>query len=143
MERLKRTEKRRPYKPGGFNRSMLRHKKYDEAAKRADNELLTHQVNEPSLAFFPSNPESELDVEENIIFEPRMEEATIYKGRKADVAKKRGDKINGILEDPQGFPKSKSDMHFIRRHVKRISKFIKTLKNKGKLHPEAESIIKG
>lgn len=145
MERLRRAERRKTYKPGGFNRSVLRHRRYDEAAKRADNELLTHQIIEPSPAFSPSNPVFELGVEESIVFEPpRMKKATTSQGRKDDFTKRSADMINSLLENPpQDFPKTKSDRRFIRRNHERISRFIKTLRNKGRLHPGVESIIKG
>ena len=142
MERLKRTERKKSFKPGGCNRAVLRHNKYEEAAERADKELLTYQVGEFSPAFIPVTSDRESIAETQIVFDASLNQVTFYEGRKADVAKKRGDIINDLLENPEDFPLTKSNVHFIRRHFERISRFIKTLKRKGKLHPEAESFIK-
>lgn len=140
MER-QRSNKRRPYGLGGFNRAELRHRRYDEAAERADRELLSYRFDESSFAFSPTNPEPELGEETNIGLEPRTEETIIYEDRRANVAKRRA-KINGLLlKNPQGYHVSKSNQHFIQKHFQRFLRFAKTLKNKGKLRPEVEDIL--
>ena len=141
MERLRRPDKKRPYKQGGFNRAMLRHRKYEEAAELADKELLSHKIGEPSPAFFPVVSEPELAEETGIIFDSSSVQEVLHEGRKADVAKRRADIINNLLENPADYPVTKSNLSFIERHFGRITRFARTLKHKGKLHPGIGNIL--
>lgn len=141
MERLKRTEKRRPHRPGGFNRSMVRLNRYQMAAETAGEEIRRFEIGESSVGVFFPAYEQEPDVIGHTIFDATKMPEKEPKGRNGDLAKRSGVIINTLLEEPQSFSGTKEDVSFVKRHFGRIYKFATTLRNKGRLHPQVEKIL--
>lgn len=118
----------------------------EEAEQMAENQIRTYMQGGPSTAFFPA--ETDFDTAGHaVVFEASMPQSVkperVTQGRKGDLAKRSGDLINGFLERRQEFESAsiRSTEGFISRNFERIVRFARTLKNKGKLHPQMGEIL--
>lgn len=121
----------------GVENRRLRHTKYQEADRRAREEIKTFWLGERSAVFFPAVEPAVDDVTAHVLFEaPRIEKVI-----SADLAKKRAIGINSMLEHPQD-PRSPeafdSLVTFMHKNWERIRKYGRTLRNKGRLSSVAE-----
>lgn len=111
-----------------------------QVVERLEEELGMFMMGEPTEAFYPLQEEVP-DVSGHVLFDASSVSLERQTGRKGDVAKRRAEIINTVLEQPQNYLTTKQNMSFIERHFSRIVKFAKTLKHKGKLHPDMEKIL--
>lgn len=119
--------------------TRLRVKQHRTSIREAEaDEQIRHfltSMGEPSEAFFPET-EEDLSNQSNVIFL-----ADAVKARNGDLAKRRGDVINTVLENPQAYPITKQNMSFVERHFPRIYRFAHTARNKGRLNPKVQEIL--
>lgn len=119
---------------------FIRQGRERQIIERLEEELEMFHAGEPSEAFYPSQVEVP-EVSSHVLFDASSLFLERQKGRKGDVAKRRAEIINTVLEQPQNYLPTKQNMSFIERHFPRIVKFAKTLKHKGKLHPGVQKIL--
>lgn len=111
-----------------------------QIVERLEEELEMFMMGEPTEAFYPLQEEVP-DVSSHVLFDVSSVSFERQTGRKGDIAKRRAEIINAVLENPQSFPVTKTNLSFIERHFPRIIRFAQTLKHKGKLHPDMEKIL--
>lgn len=124
---------------GGNDAVLLRRKRVQWQEAIADEQMrLYKEAGEPSTAFYPPQEQELPVVHAGIVFQSREVKS---KGRKGDLAKRRGGIINTVLEQPQNYPITKQNMGIVERHFGRLYKFAITLRNKGRLHPRIAEIL--
>ncbi len=141
------TIKRAPRKVGGLEHAEISRRRIEQAELLAEEELITARE-EFRFAHIGGSLQDISLIPETIPIQEQVEivlfpEATVDAPttRSGDLAKKRGEIINTWLEDPWAISRTSGNLSFWGRHLPRIVRFARTLRNKGKLHPGIDKIL--